>query len=464
MTESAHTSRRSFLKHFGAAGVATFVGTGLAMPLSRPIMAWATSGSEQPTVLVNIFLRGAADFLHICCPHGDDDYYRQRGDYGLSTGEFTDLDGFFGLHNSFSSLMPLWEDQELSFVHAAGSHHPTRSHFEAQPNMDTAFSTGGWLQRVIGASHFASPQSGLSIGDRTSPPLIGPFGGSVVSTIRETVASGVSLSVIRPAIEALYGDGAPTPERTAVLSGLASVDQISAIDPMPGEFPNTSVGRDLREAASLIRAGLGIRAIAIDFGGWDHHDDGLPRMEQSGTQLADALAAFIADLGSAADRTIVCVSTEFGRTVKPNGAGDNAGTDHGHGNAMMVIGKPLTGQGGGRVLTPGGWPGLADDVLWDGQDLEVTTDFRSIYSELAERHLGIEDLSDVFPGFTPEPVGLLHARGDVDGSGTIEVHDAQSVLDASVRRSGLAPVGDLDRDGDNDLVDAMLATQQAGGE
>lgn len=231
---------------------------------------------------------------------------------------------------------------------------------------------------------------------------------------------------------------------------------------MPGEFPNTSIGRDLREAATLIRGDLGVRAVAVDSGGWDHHEDGTPRMELVGEQLASALTAFITDLGSDADRVVVCVSTEFGRTVKPNGGSDTAGTDHGHGNAMMLVGKPLAGQGGGKVLVPGGWPGLADNDLYQGQDLAITTDFRDVYAELAANHLGVNDLSAVFPGYTPTAVGALHRRGDVNGSGVIERDDAQSVLDGSIN-GGLTPVGDLDRDGDNDLGDAVLAAQEADG-
>ena len=452
-------SRRHFLRQLGAAGVATMVGTGL-IPLTRPIRAWAETGSEQSTVLVTISLRGAADGLHIINPHGDDDYHRHRGEYGLSPGEFTDLDGFFGLHNSFAELLPLWNAGEMSVVHAVGSHNATRSHFVAQPNMDTAFANGGWLQRMIAASHFATGKAGVTIGDRISPPLNGPLGGAVVNTIQDTVETGISLSVVRPALEALYGAATPALERAAVVGGLAAVDQISALDPMPGEFPSTNIGRDLREAASLIRADIGIRAVALDCGGWDHHEDGLRRMENKGADLAAGITAFMNDLGTDADRVVVCVNTEFGRAVRPNGS---EGTDHGHGTAFMVFGKPLVDQGGGKVLVPGGWPGLGDDDLYEGQDLAVTTDFRSVFTELGVRHLGLDATSSVFPGFTPEPVGLLHRRGDVDGSGVVDMHDAQDVLDSSIR-NGRTPVGDLDRDGDNDLIDGLLATQKAAGQ
>jgi uncharacterized protein (DUF1501 family) len=99
---------------------------------------------------------------------------------------------------------------------------------------------------------------------------------------------------------------------------------------------------------------------------------------------------------------IVVTMSEFGRTVAENGSG---GTDHGHANCMFVYGGRVKG---GRIF--GRWPGLDPDQLWQRRDLEVTTDFRAILSELVRGHLGTDDLGQVFPGF-PEPVdrgrGLL---------------------------------------------------------
>ncbi|MEM7093460.1 MAG: DUF1501 domain-containing protein [Actinomycetota bacterium] len=451
------TNRRRFLKGLTSAGVITFVGAGGIDPTRNPLTAWAVPGAGNDTVVVSIFLRGAADGLNIVCPHGDDDYYNQRGAYGLSGAEFSDLDGFFGLHAAFAPLLPHWDAGHLGFVHAVGSHELTRSHFVAQPNMETGLGLGGWLQRAIGASEFAGNAAGLSIGDRISPQLSGPFSGSVVDTVEDAIEAGMSLQVIRPALEALYNPAvAPALESNAVFGALATIDDISDIsDPSPGDFPNTGFARDLGEAATLIRADIGVRAVAIDSTGWDHHADGLNRMTTLGTRLTEGLAAFMADLGSHADRVLVLVSSEFGRTVKKNGS---EGTDHGHGNVMFALSPKLEGQGGGKVLVPGGWPGLADDDLWHGRDLDITTDFRSVYAEIADRHLGISDTASIFPGFVRENVGLLYAAGDLDGSGVIEGSDVQAVLDGNVG-SGNISAADIDGDGDADLTDAMLLAQ-----
>jgi len=94
--------------------------------------------------------------------------------------------------------------------------------------------------------------------------------------------------------------------------------------------------------------------------------------------------------------------SEFGRTAAENGAG---GTDHGHGSLMFVLGGPVQG---GKIY--GEWPGLEKEQLFENRDLAVTTDFRSVLGELVRGHFGRNDLSSVFPGFTPgASLGLLRA-------------------------------------------------------
>jgi uncharacterized protein (DUF1501 family) len=76
--------------------------------------------------------------------------------------------------------------------------------------------------------------------------------------------------------------------------------------------------------------------------------------------------------------TVILTMSEFGRAVNENG---NRGTDHGHGNAMMVIGGNVRG---GHVY--GKWPGLAAEKRYEGRDLAVTTDFRDVFGEIVARH------------------------------------------------------------------------------
>jgi uncharacterized protein (DUF1501 family) len=97
------------------------------------------------------------------------------------------------------------------------------------------------------------------------------------------------------------------------------------------------------------------------------------------------------DLGKRMDDVLVLTMSEFGRTARENGS---RGTDHGHGNAMFVIGNTVKG---GKVY--GEWKGLKDDQLNEGRDLAVTTDFRDVFGEIAYKHMGTKDLAKIFPAY-----------------------------------------------------------------
>lgn len=458
------TDRRTFLKRLAAVGGATIIGSSADM-FSRPMKAWALPGDGDDTVLVSVFLRGGADGLNMVVPYGDDGYYTVRPTLGIQAGSYIDLDGFFGLEESLRPLHRHFLDGVLSVVHAAGSTDPTRSHFAAQPNMDTGFNSNGWLQRALQTGGFDQIESGLSIGGRVSPPLQGPWAGTVVRTINQTVQNGMSLEIARPAIEEMYAASRFTLDRTTVENALLSVDQVSMVTPGdPSVYPSTGLSTSFREASALIKADIGVRGVAIDYGGWDTHSNQTTRMQTLGTTLAGALNAFQDDLGSSANRVVTVIMTEFGRTARENGS---FGTDHGHGNLMMVMGQPLRRAGGGQVHVRE-WPGLNPDQLNEDRDLKITTDFRSVLAELVDRHLGVSP-SAVFPGYTPNYVGLLAALllGDTDQSGAIDQSDAGLIVNdlAGNPAAGYFPsAGDLDGDGDTDLLDALLLAQEIAGQ
>jgi uncharacterized protein (DUF1501 family) len=167
----------------------------------------------------------------------------------------------------------------------------------------------------------------------------------------------------------------------------------------PGEFGNA-----LRQLAQLLKAGVGLRLGFAESGGWDTHVNQGGASGQLANRLREfgqGIAAFLTDLGPQRDEVLLLTMSEFGRTVRENGS---RGTDHGHGNAMLLFGN---GVDGGRVH--GHWPGLSAAQLYEGRDLAVTTDFRSVLGEVAEKHLRTASLGDIFPGFRPQPVGVLRA-------------------------------------------------------
>ena len=408
MTENQSTtfSRRQILAGLAGAGVVTVIGTS---PVAGAMKALVAPAAENNAVIVNVFLRGAADGLNIVVPHGDDNYYNLRSSIAQPKNTLSDLDGFFGLHQAFAPLHPLYQQGEMAFIHAAGSHHITRSHFTAMDNMDLAFGNTGWMQRVLASELAADPVSAISIGARTSPSLRGRYGGLAFPRLNQFRNGANQMAPMRSTLEAMY-QGADPLTSSATIGAFASIDTLSGVDTTPDvAYPNNSSARDLREAAALIKADIGVRMVSVNIGGWDHHSDEEARMQTKGSQLAGALAAFKADLGAASGRVLTIVMSEFGRTAAQNGSG---GTDHGHGNMMMLMGGGLAAAGGGKVhLANDQWVGLSEGELYQKRDLAITTDFRSVLAEALDGHLGFNDLGSVFPGFTPDYLGFLNPAG-----------------------------------------------------
>jgi len=90
---------------------------------------------------------------------------------------------------------------------------------------------------------------------------------------------------------------------------------------------------------------------------------------------------------------VVAVVSEFGRTSAENGT---RGTDHGHGNALWLMGNRVQG---GRWH--GRWDGLAPGSLHEGRDLPVHHDFRAVLAQVLRSTQGLnaQGLDAVFPGF-----------------------------------------------------------------
>jgi uncharacterized protein (DUF1501 family) len=194
------------------------------------------------------------------------------------------------------------------------------------------------------------------------------------------------------------------PLRTAALNTQRTINTLSALNiagyqPAGGAvYPAGSFGSAMRSSAALIRADVGVEAVQIDIGGWDTHSAQGPLtggMSFTMTQLAQALAAFHVDMNASSrmGRITVVAMSEFGRVARENAS---QGTDHGHGNVMLVMGGAVRG---GRVMSV--WPGLAPGQLYENQDLHVTIDYRDILAEVVLRRLNNTNLDLVFPTYTP---------------------------------------------------------------
>jgi len=368
--------------------------------------AAATPGTP---VLLCVFLRGAADGLNVVVPHADPDYYRLRPSIAVprpgEKGGVLDLDGRFGLHPRLAPLKAAFDAKELALVHAVGSPHPTRSHFEAQDYMETAAvgdrsASHGWLGRYLAMRPPATAGllRAVALSVRTPLSLRGYPDAVVAANLRDFRLSTSSAlgPLLSEGFRRLYDADAKTLAEHAGQRALAASDVVRRVLGKQRRGAGYAHdAQDFADVARLIKADVGLETAWIDVGGWDTHryegsteNGDLPRQLE---RLGRALAAFRADLGPAFERVVVLVMSEFGRTARENGTG---GTDHGHGNFMLLLGGKVQG---GRVL--GNLPGLAADQLFEGRDVPVTTDFRDVLAEVCERHLKMPDASALFPGY-----------------------------------------------------------------
>jgi uncharacterized protein (DUF1501 family) len=411
---------RRFFLHKGALGVA---GT-TAMPnfLVRSVLTQTAGAPGQR--LVVIFQRGAADGLNVVVPYREKNYYAMRPSIAIPQKQVLDLDGFFGLHPSLAALKPLYDQGQLAIVHACGSPDMSRSHFDAQDYMESGTpgvksTQDGWLNRALQsedacryARHLQEHTAfrALALGADVPRTLAGKIPAIALSNVNSfTVAGrGPNPSPAADAFEAMYADSGDRIFHAAGDETFEAVKMLRAANPAqytPAAgvyYPNSEFGNNMRQIAQLLKANLGVEAAFTDVSGWDTHQNQGSVNGQLANRLSDfstSIAAFWHDLADEAGNVTLVTMSEFGRTARENGTG---GTDHGHANAMFVLGGQVRG---GKVY--GRWPGLDNEQLNEGRDLAVTTDFRQVLGEVVTHTLGAENLESVFPGARLNPGGFL---------------------------------------------------------
>jgi uncharacterized protein (DUF1501 family) len=410
-------NRRFFLKSGGV----TLAGVGMVglVPsfLERAALAQSQTGGRRKT-LIAIFQRGAVDGLNMVVPYGEAEYYNLRPSLAIRRPQAgnaeaaVDLDGFFGLHPALRSFQPLWESKRLAIVEAVGSPDNTRSHFDAQDYMESATpgvksTRDGWLNRYLQSkpSEKATPFRAVSMTQNLPRSLQGRAGALAISNLADfTIRAGAYSQTVQGGFESIYDRSVRDVLGGTGRDTFEAVNYLKKVNPSQyrpengAQYPRSAYGNALLQIAQLIKAGVGLEIAFTDVGGWDTHlNQGGARGQLAFrlTEFGAGISALVTDLGQRMDDVVILTMSEFGRTARENG---NRGTDHGHANAMFVIGNSVSG---GRVY--GEWPGLKSDKLYEGRDLALTTDFRDVFGEIAYRHLANTNLQTVFPGYGLSP-------------------------------------------------------------
>ena len=421
------TSRRGFLKAGGLAlfgigfgGVPSFVAQAAQM-IQAPALF------KKRKTLVCIFQRGAMDGLMAVTPFTDPYLKAARPTIFMSAAKNTDykplidLDGRFGLHPSMAAFESVFKDGRLAIVHGIGSPNQSRSHFDAQDYMEsgTPFNKGtssGWLNRAAGLlGHDAvTPFQTVSMTSSLPRSLYGDHPSIAISNLQDfsiqMQGNKTGANMAAKSFEDLYDQTSSNLLKETGKESFDAVKMLQKVDTKNykaennAQYPNSALGKSLKQIAQLIKLDLGLEVAFAESGGWDTHfnqgkDTGI--FARNVNDLSECMMAFWTDLSAYQDEVTIMTMTEFGRTVKQNGTG---GTDHGRASCNFILGNDVKGGKVHGLVNP-----LAKENLEDGRDLAVTTDFRSVFSEVADKHLGINNDKILFPDWTGKTIGMMRS-------------------------------------------------------
>src|SRR2546422_1318221 len=352
-------NRRYFIRSGGIALASFGVMTSAPSFLSRALAETVdkVTGGRRKT-LIAIFQRGAVDGLNVVVPYGEHAYYDVRPNIAVAKPDggaesAINLDGFFGLHPALVAFKPLWDSKRLAIVHASGSPDNTRSHFDAQDYMESATpgvksTQDGWLNRYLQTK--PDPQKSLfravSMTQNMPRAMQGKAPTLAISNLADfSIRAGQSSAAIQGGFEAIYDQTVNDALHGTGKETFEAINYLKQVNPAQfkpengANYPQTPFGNALRQIAQLIKGGVGLEVAFADIGGWDTHvNEGNPQGQLSNLlrQFSSAIAALYTDLGQRMDEVVILTMSEFGRTVKENG---NRGTDHGHANAMFIVGR-----------------------------------------------------------------------------------------------------------------------------
>jgi uncharacterized protein (DUF1501 family) len=397
-------TRRYFMKTGGVA-LASFATAPTFLLRTALAQTNPNQGVDRP-ILIAIFQRGAADGISMVVPFGDKHYSAARPQIAIpeplrgTDDRAIDLDGFFALHPSLGSLKPIYDSGHLAMVQAVGSPDSTRSHFDAQDYMESGTPgnksvADGWLNRYLQATpeNNATPFRAVAL----SATLPRSLSGQAPTVAMQRVAEfGLRGGRATPEVEAMFADLYKDTFDAVKLLRSTTSQQYTPANGV--RYSNSGFGQALLQIAQLVKSDIGLQVAFAEVGGWDTHaNQGSSRGQLSNRlrDFGDDIAALYRDLGDRMRNVVIITMTEFGRAIRQNGSG---GTDHGHASSLFVVGGPVKG---GRVY--GQWPGLAPEQLYEGRDLALTTDFRTVFSEILATHMGAKDVSKIFPGFKQTP-------------------------------------------------------------
>ncbi len=354
------------------------INASLSIPLAPLALTQSAARSGRRLVLVE--LSGANDGLNTIAPAWDERYHLLRPEIGLDPNDVIELERRLGLNKAMTPLMEAWQDGELAIVQGLGYPSQNRSHFKSIALWETGgdgnrAGRDGWLTEDIEAIGYDSIDAhGIS--------LDGGMGVFASSTGLWISLTSLARLQTLGATNANYRNSSQTdnPALSMLVDRANSFDTaMSHIAAKIERLPNRSfrinardLGRQASLAAQLIVAGVNAPVLKLKISGFDTHEDQRGDHERLLATVASALSGLRRVLKRTGhwDDTLVMTYSEFGRRARENESG---GTDHGSAAPHFIL--------GGRVKG-GLWGSHPDLGALDGDDLQFTMDYRSVYDRV----------------------------------------------------------------------------------
>jgi len=361
-----------------------------------------TSTKKDP-VLVVLQLSGGNDALNTVVPYGDPQYFDHRKNVVVPEDQVLPINDQIGFNPNMGPMKRIYDEGNMAIVQGVGYPTGSRSHFRSMDIWHTCEPTKigdeGWLGRTVRDldPNAENVLTAVNFGRGLPRALVSPgvaaasvgnletYG--VLTGIDDTDQRMKALDVFSKVYTPMIGQGAVNDYLAHTgLDALKGADILSAAPGMYSssvEYGGDTVGQYMRNIAQTHLAGFGTRVFytTAPYNAFDTHAGQLAAHTMLWDQTSRAVSDFYDDLKehNAGDDVILLVFTEFGRRVKDNGSG----TDHGAGGHCFIIGEQVKGG------LYGEYPSLDADKL-DAGDLQFNTDFRSVYSTILEKWMGLD--------------------------------------------------------------------------
>ena len=368
-----------------------------------------TSNKKDP-VLVVLQMSGAYDALNTVIPYNDPHYSDYRAELKVEPEQVLAIDDKVGFHPAMAPIKDLYDQGKVAVIQGIGYPNPIRSHFRSMDIWHTAepakMATEGWLGRAIEEldPHKENVLTAVNFG-RGLPRALAMPGVSVASVgSLETygVLTGIegedqrsqALDIFARMYSPMIGSGAANEYLSQTgLDALKGADILTTAPQnysSPVEYNGDQFSQWVKNIAQVHLADFGTRILytGLNPGAFDTHANQSTAFPKLWSDVSNAVSDFYQDLKehNANEEVVILMFTEFGRRVQENGSG----TDHGSGSVAFVMGDAVKGG------LYGEYPSLESDKLDEG-DLQWNNDFRSTYSTLLDRWMGL-DAQEILKG------------------------------------------------------------------